>query len=256
MYEMHNPDERKLFLAGAAGAIGKRLVPLLLQRGWQVVGTTRSTDKAKALASAGAQPVVVDVFDTQALARAVANAQPAVIVHQLTDLPPGLDPARMADAVVRNARMRSEGTANLVAAALAARVPRIVAQSIAWAYAPQARSLREEDPLDLGAEGSRAISVRGVAELEWRVLASPPLAGTVLRYGHLYGPGTGADNASALPSLHVDAAAWAAVLAIERGEPGIYNIADPGPQLDTSKARTQLDWRAEWRAKSVSSLRT
>jgi nucleoside-diphosphate-sugar epimerase len=253
---MRNPDDRKVFLAGAAGAIGRRLVPLLLQDGWQVVGTTRSADKAEALAAAGVQPVVVDVFDAQALQRAVAHAQPAVVLHQLTDLPAGLDPARMDEAIARNARIRSEGTANLVAAALAARVPRIVAQSIAWAYAPQARSLREEDPLDLGAEGSRAISVRGVAELEKRVLESPALAGVVLRYGRLYGPGTGADNASALPSLHVDAAAWAAVLAIERGEPGIYNIADPGPQLDTSKARTQLDWRADWRLRTVSSLRT
>jgi nucleoside-diphosphate-sugar epimerase len=192
------------------------------------------------------QPVIVDVFDAQALERAVVQAQPAVVVHQLTDLPAGLDPARMADAIARNARIRSEGTANLVAAALAARVPRMVAQSIAWAYAPQARPLREEDPLDLGAEGSRAISVRGVRELERCVLESPPLAGVVLRYGRLYGPGTDADSASA-PSLHVDAAAWAAVLAIDRGRPGIYNIADPGPQLDTDKARRQLDWRADWR---------
>lgn len=249
---MRNPDDRKVFLAGAAGAIGRRLVPLLLQHGWQVVGTTRSADKAEALAAAGVQPVVVDVFDAQALQRAVAHAQPAVVLHQLTDLPAGLDPARMGEAIVRNARIRSEGTANLVAAALAARVPRIVAQSIAWAYAPQARPIREEDPLDLGAESSRAISVRGVAELERHVLESPPLAGIALRYGHLYGPGTGADSASALPSLHVDAAAWAAVLAIERGEPGIYNIADPGPQLDTSKARTQLAWSAAWRPRSVS----
>jgi nucleoside-diphosphate-sugar epimerase len=244
---MRNPDDRKVFLAGAAGAIGRRLVPLLLQDGWQVVGTTRSADKAEALAVAGVQPVVVDVFDAQALQRAVAHAQPAVVLHQLTDLPAGLDPARMGEAIARNARIRSEGTANLVAAALAARVPRIVAQSIAWAYAPQARPIREEDPLDLGAESSRAISVRGVAELERHVLESPPLAGIALRYGRLYGPGTGADSASALPSLHVDAAAWAAVLAVERGEPGIYNIADPGPQLDTSKARTQLAWSAAWR---------
>ena len=245
---MRNPDDRKVFLAGAAGAIGRRLVPLLVQRGWQVVGTTRSADKAEALAAAGVQPVVVDVFDAQALARAVANARPAVVLHQLTDLPAGLDPARMGEAIARNARIRTEGTANLVAAALAARVPRIVAQSIAWAYAPQARPIREEDPLDLGAEGARAISVHGIAELERRVLASPPLAGIALRYGHLYGPGTGTDSASALPSLHVDAAAWAAVLAIERGEPGIYNIADPGPQLDTAKARAKLDWSADWRS--------
>jgi nucleoside-diphosphate-sugar epimerase len=186
------------------------------------------------------------------LERAVVQAQPAVVVHQLTDLPAGLDPARMNEAIARNARIRSEGTANLVAAALAARVPRMVAQSIAWAYAPQARPLREEDPLDLGAEGTRAISVRGVAELERCVLESPPLAGVVLRYGRLYGPGTGADSASA-PSLHVDAAAWAAMLAMERGEPGIYNIAEPGPQLDTHKALTQLDWSADRRLNAAGS---
>ena len=242
---MPNPDRRKLFLAGATGVIGKRLVPLLLQRGWHVVGTTRSSEKARVLAAAGAEPVVVDVFDAQALQRAVAHAQPAVVLHELTDLS-GLDPAHMADAIARNARIRSEGTANLVAAALAAGVPRMVAQSIAWAYAPQSRALREEDPLDLQAAGTRAISVRGVAELERRVLDSPPLAGVVLRYGRLYGPGTGAEAAAA-PSVHIDAAAWATVLAVERAEPGLYNIADPGPQLDTGKAQTQLDWSADWR---------
>jgi nucleoside-diphosphate-sugar epimerase len=244
---MHSSDNRKVFLAGAAGAIGKRLVPLLLRCRWQVIGTTRSTDKARALMAAGVQPVVVDVFDARALERAVAEAQPAVVIHELTDLPPGLDPARMGEAIARNARVRSEGTANLVAAALAARVPRMVAQSIAWAYAPQARPFREDDPLDLGADGTRAITVRGVTELERYVLGSPPLAGIVLRYGRFYGPGTGADVAGAAPSVHVEAAACATVLAVERGEPGIYNIADPDPQLDTDKARTKLDWRADWR---------
>jgi nucleoside-diphosphate-sugar epimerase len=243
---MRNPDDRKLFLAGATGVIGRRLVPLLLQRGWHVIGTTRSSEKAKALAAAGAEPIVVDVFDSRAIERAVAHAQPAVVLHELTDLPPGLDPALMADAIVRNARVRSEGTANLVAAALGARVPRMVAQSIAWAYAPQSRALREEDPLDLHAEGTRAVSVRGVAELERCVLESPPLAGVVLRYGRLYGPGTGAEVAAA-PSVHIDAAAWATVLAVERADPGIYNIADPGPQLDCGKAQTKLDWSADWR---------
>jgi nucleoside-diphosphate-sugar epimerase len=243
---MRNAHDRKVFLAGAAGVIGRRLVPLLLQRGWQVVGTTRSTEKAKALEAAGAQPVVVDVFDAGSLQRAIADARPAVVLHELTDLPAGLDPAHMADAIARNARIRSEGTANLVAAALAARVPRIVAQSIAWAYAPQSWALREEDPLDLQAEGTRAISVGGIAELERQVLKSPPLDGVVLRYGRLYGPGTGAEVAAA-PSVHIDAAAWATVLAVERAAPGIYNIADPGPLLDTGKAQMQLDWSANWR---------
>jgi nucleoside-diphosphate-sugar epimerase len=186
------------------------------------------------------------VFDRHALERAVANARPAVVLHELTDLPPGLDPAHMADAIPRNARIRSEGTANLVGAAIAARVPRMVAQSIAWAYAPQSRPWREEDPLDLQAEGARAISVRGVAALEQRVLESP-LAGVVLRYGRFYGPGTGAEVAAA-PSVHIDAAAWATVLAVERAQPGIYNIADPCSQLDTGKAQTELDWSAGWRS--------
>jgi nucleoside-diphosphate-sugar epimerase len=80
------------------------------------------------------------------------------------------------------------------------------------------------------------------------VLESPPLVGVVLRYGRFYGPGTGADVAPGQPSLHVDAAAWATALALERAEPGIYNIAEPGSQLNTDKARTKLDWTADWRA--------
>ena len=244
---MQSPGNRKVFLAGAAGVIGRRLVPLLLQRSWHVVGTTRSTERAKALAAAGAEPVVVDVFDAPALERAVVAAQPSVVVHQLTDLPAGLDPALMTEALSRNARVRSVGTANLVAATLTARVPRIVAQSIAWAYAPQARPLREEDPLDLQAEGMRAITVRGVAELERCVLDSPPLAGVVLRYGRFYGPGTGADARGAPPVVHIDAAAWATVLAVERADPGIYNIAERCAYLATDKARTKLEWNADWR---------
>jgi nucleoside-diphosphate-sugar epimerase len=241
-------SNRRVFLAGATGAIGMRLVPILLQGGWEVFGTTRAPGKVEALAAAGAQPVVLDVFDAEAVAQAVHRVQPAVVLHQLTDLPPALDPARMAEAVGRNARIRTEGTANLVAAALAARVPRMVAQSIAWAYAPGEGARREEDPLDLAAEGARAVSVRGVAELERLVLRSPPLEGIVLRYGQIYGPGTGADDASGKSTpLHVDAAAWAAVLALGDVEPGIYNISEPGPLMDTSKARSKLGWRADWR---------
>src|SRR5436309_4011950 len=126
----------RIFLAGATGAIGKRLVPLLRKTGHHVVGTTRSTAKADALRAAGVEAVVVDVFDAAALANAVSAARPDVVMHQLTDLPPGLDPSRMAEAGPRNARMRSEGTENLVRAALASGVPRLIAQSIAWMYAP------------------------------------------------------------------------------------------------------------------------
>src|SRR5262249_9728694 len=98
----------RIFLAGAAGVVGKRLVPLLLDAGHSVVGTTRSTAKADALRAAGVEPIIVDVFDAPALSRAVSAARPDIVVHQLTDLPPGLDPARMAEGTQRNARMRRD----------------------------------------------------------------------------------------------------------------------------------------------------
>src|SRR6516162_4340392 len=222
----------KIFLAGAAGAVGRRLVPLLLEAGHDVFGTTRSTTKAHALRAAGVEPVIVDVFDAPALSGAITAARPDVVVHQLTDLPPGLDPARMAEGTRRNARMRREGTRNLVAGALAAGAPRLVAQSIAWMYAPGPQPHREEDPLDVNATGTRAITANGVATLERLTVGSPPIEGVVLRYGHLYGPGTGA-NAAEIPSLHVDAAALAALLAIDKVRSGIYNIAEPNAYLST-----------------------
>jgi nucleoside-diphosphate-sugar epimerase len=122
----------KIFLAGATGAIGRRLVPLLLNANHYVIGTTRSITKADGLRAAGVDPVVVDVFDAEALSAAVLEAHPDIIVHQ-----PGLDPRKMTEATQRNALMRSQGTQNLVAAALGAGVRRLVAQSIAWMYAPR-----------------------------------------------------------------------------------------------------------------------
>jgi nucleoside-diphosphate-sugar epimerase len=236
----------KIFLAGAAGAIGKRLVPLLFDAGHRVVGTTRSPAKADALHAVGVEPVVVDVFDASALSRAVSAARPDIVIHQLTDLPPGLDPARVAEGTRRNARMRREGTQNLVTAALAAGVHRLVTQSIAWMYAPGPEPHGEDDPLDVHAPGTRAVTADGVATLERLTLASPPIDGVVLRYGHLYGPGTGAD-ASEIPSLHVDAAAAAALLAIENAGCGIYNIAERSGYLSTDKARRQLGFDPSFR---------
>jgi len=179
----------KIFLAGATGAIGRRLVPLLLNARHYVIGTTRSTTKADGLRAAGVEPVVVDVFDAQALSAAVLEAHPDIIVHQLTDLPPGLDPSQMTEGTQRNARMRSQGTQNLVSAALGAGVRRVVAQSIAWMYAPGKEPHSEDDLLDIEARGTRAITVAGVATLERLTISSPPIDGVVLRYGHLYGPG-------------------------------------------------------------------
>ncbi|QPC91073.1 NAD(P)-dependent oxidoreductase [Mesorhizobium sp. INR15] len=240
----------RIFLAGASGAIGQRLIPLLLGAGHHVTGTTRQARKAEALRSLGVGPVIVDVFDAGALSRAVVAAKPDILIHQLTDLPAGLDPARMGEAVARNARIRDEGTRNLVAAARAAGARRLIAQSIAWAYAPGPEPHAETDPLDGKAEGNRGISVGGVIALENQVLGSPPLTGIVLRYGQLYGPGTGVEAASGSAPVHVDAAAHAALLAIEKGEAGAFNVAEPNSYAATEKAVAGLGWRADFRLPS------
>ena len=239
--------KRRIFLAGGSGAVGRRLIPLLREAGHDVAATTRWAEKAPALRALGAEPVVVDVFDAEALLRAVASFRPEIVVHQLTDLPPALDPTRMEAALPRNARLRDEGTGNLVAAATGAGATRIVAQSIAWAYAPRREPHAEEDPLDTTAEGARGVSVRGVASLERRVLNAAPLAGTVLRYGNFYGPGTGFEQVRGTMPLHVDAAAHAALLAVEKRATGIFNIAEPNPHVATAKASALLGWSAEFR---------
>jgi nucleoside-diphosphate-sugar epimerase len=237
----------RIFLAGASGAIGRPLTRLLCETGHHVTGTARSAAGTKALRALGAEPVVVDVFEAQALARAVAAVRPQIVIHQVTDLSMVADVARRDEARARNARIRREGTRNLVNAAIAAGARRLVAQSIAWAYAPGTAPHSEEHPLDVKAEGIRGVSVGGVAALEEAVLQSPPLDGVVLRYGQLYGPRTGSDLASGLSPIHVDAAAYAALLAIDRGAPGIYNIAEPNDEVATEKARIELGWRADYR---------
>ena len=238
---------QRIFVAGASGAIGRRLVPLLREAGHDVTGATRSQARVEALRVLGAHPVVVDVFDGAALSRAVAAAMPAIVIHQLTDLPHNLEPSRMPEAIVRNARIRDEGTANLIAAALAAGARRMIAQSIAWAYAPGPEPHTEADPLDVNAPGDRGITVRGVAALERRTLHSPPLEGIVLRYGQIYGPGTGRSSPVGAAPLHVDAAAYAALLAVESRVSGIFNVAEPNAYAATGKACNELGWTPGFR---------
>jgi len=239
--------DRKVFVAGATGVIGRRLVPLLVDAGYIVFGATRSPDKRAGLRAAAAEPVVVDGYDADALSRTLAAIAPQIVINQLTDLPPGLDPARMSEARARNARIRSEGTRNLVAAALRAGTVRMIAQSIAWVYAAGRQPHVEDDPLDLRIDGELAITVHGIVELERLTLHSPPLAGIVLRYGHIYGPGTGSDAPRGAPALHVDAAAHAVLLALEHGEPGAFNIAEDNEIVSSAKARRELGWDAGWR---------
>src|ERR1700754_752138 len=125
-----------VFVAGATGAIGRRLVPPLVGEGYRVFGLTRDPGKADDLLRAGAIPVIADVFDAERLMHAVVAARPDAVIHQLTDLPRNLDASRMEEGILRNARIRAEGTRHLMEAAKAAGVGRIVAQSIGWAYAP------------------------------------------------------------------------------------------------------------------------
>jgi nucleoside-diphosphate-sugar epimerase len=194
----------RVFLAGASGVIGTRLISLLRQNGHTVAGLTRTPAKAAMLNELGAQPVVCDVFDAAALTRAVVDAAPDIVIHELTDLPD--DPAKIADFRERHARIRIEGTHNLVAAAREAAVARLLAQSVAWPMAP----------------GPGQVAVD---ELERSVLA---YGGVVLRYGQFYGPGTfHVDEPPAGPRVEIQRAAEATVAALH--EPtGVLVITDEG----------------------------
>ena len=237
----------KVFVAGATGVIGRRLVPRLIEAGHEVTGMTRSEGNVARLTAAGATGVVCDAFDAAGVDTAVAAARPEVVIHELTDIPAAVNPRRLERDVERNDRLRIEGTRNLVRAAEAAGARRVIAQSIAFAYAPSGpRVVDESQPLYLGAPPPWRRPVEAVAALERQVLAAPD--GVVLRYGFFYGPGTAyaADGDFArqvrrrqLPIvgggtgvfsfIHVDDAATATVLALDRGASGAYNVVDDEP---------------------------
>lgn len=173
----------RIFVAGASGVIGVRLVPLLVGAGHTVAGMTRTRDRADLLRGLGAEPVVCNAYDAPALSTAVGAFDPDVVVHQLTDLPD--DPARIPELGAANSRMRREGTANLLAAVRAASIAHVLAQSVAWPL-----------PGDAGA---------AVAEHEWAVLDA---GGVVVRYGQFYGPGTYyVDRPPSGPRIDVEEAA-------------------------------------------------
>ncbi|HXO07337.1 MAG TPA: NAD(P)H-binding protein [Solirubrobacteraceae bacterium] len=191
----------RIFVAGASGVIGIRLVPLLVADGHDVAGMTRTPAKAEGLRELGAQPVVCDVFDAPALEQAVVAFGPEIVIHQLTDLPD--DEARIADFGSRNDRVRDEGTGNLLAAMRAAGATRILVQSIAW---------------DLGGERGEATK-----RFERRVFDA---GGVVIQYGQLYGPGTYyEDEPPSAPRVHVDEAARRTVALLD-SEPGVVQVVE------------------------------
>jgi nucleoside-diphosphate-sugar epimerase len=241
----------RVFLAGATGVIGSALVPQLLQAGHEVTAMTRSVLRATQLEAAGADPVVCDVFDAEGVRAAMADAPPEAVIHQLTSLPPRLDWSKP-DLFDENNRVRTEGTRVLLDAALATGASRVVAQSIAFAYAPTGDRIKEEDAaLFTDAPSPLGGAVAAIVEHERLVTGTAELEGLVLRYGMLYGPGTYHDRrgytaadiiAARVPLvegapgmyswLHVEDAASAAVAALEHGASGIYNVVDdePAPQ--------------------------
>jgi nucleoside-diphosphate-sugar epimerase len=239
----------RLFFAGASGVIGRALLPRLVDEGHEVTALTRTPDKAKALREAGAEPVVADVLDAGALREAVVAARPQAVIHHLTDLPQRFTPGAMKQGLAATDRMRTAGTANLLDAAQEAGARRVVAQSVAFAYAPTGTGLkREGDPLYLDAPPPFDASVAAVAELERAVTNTEGIEGVALRFGFWYGPGTAyagdghwarearrrrlpivGDGSAVYSFVHVDDVAGATIAALEGGAPGIYNIVDDDP---------------------------
>lgn len=226
----------KVFVAGASGLVGRALIGVLKAARHEVSGTTREPEKAETIRALGATPVIVDAYDREGLASALRAERPDAVIHQLTDL-------RRMD-LAANARLRIEGTRNLVDAARAVGVRRMVTQSIAFVYAPGDGLADEEEPLYLDAPEPWRETVTSVAAME-RAAAELP-EGVILRYGLLYGPDTAfaadgamaeqarrgalAANENVTSFLHVDDAALTARLALD-WPPGIYNIVDDEPAL-------------------------
>jgi nucleoside-diphosphate-sugar epimerase len=239
----------RVFVAGATGALGRRLVPQLVARGHEVVGTTRSPARAGALRAAGAEPVALDVLDADAVMTAVTAARPDVVVHEATALAGDLDLRRFEAAFAQTNRLRTAGTDHLLAAAVAARAVRFVAQSYAgWPSARTGGPVKtEEDPLDPDPPAALRPALEAIRHLETVVTGAAELTGVALRYGGFYGPGTslwaGGDHVEQIRKrrfpvvgdgggvwsfVHIDDAA-AATVAVERGEAGVYNIVDDEP---------------------------
>jgi nucleoside-diphosphate-sugar epimerase len=236
-----------IFLAGATGAVGKSLVPLLIDAGHQVTGMTRSKSKAERLRAAGAEPVIADGLDRDAVVAAVTAARPDAIVHQLTGLS-GLANLRDFDATFAlTNRLRTEGTDNLLAGAKAAGIERFVAQSYAgWPSERRGGAVKtEDDPLDPQPVRSMSRTHAAIRHVERATLEA---GGIALRYGGFYGPGTGlapggdqldlvrkrrfpivGDGGGVWSFVHIHDAAAATLAALEHGGSGVYNIVDDEP---------------------------
>jgi nucleoside-diphosphate-sugar epimerase len=240
----------RVFVAGATGAIGKQLVPRLVEAGHEVHGMTRSESKRAMLHELGAVAVVADALDPDQVAEAVGRARPTVIVHQLTAIPATLDLRHFDHDFALTNRLRSEGTDHLLSAGQAVGVRRFVAQSYGgWPYMRTGRPVKtEEDPLDPAPAREMRETLAAIRHLEEAVLGARWTEGIVLRYGAFYGPGTSGapggeqfelvrkrkfplvgDGGGVWSFIHVADAAEATVAAVERGSRGVYNVVDDDP---------------------------
>ena len=237
----------KVFVAGASGVIGRPTVRKLVAAGHEVVGTTRREERAAEIREAGAEAVVCDVFDAEALREAAVAAKPEVVLHALTALPSSFNPK--SDYLAATNRVREEGTRNLVAAAKAAGARRIVAESVAFFYEPEGDRVKDEEaPLFRDPPGRFAAACDALVSLERDVLEAGEPEGVVLRFGWFYGPGTYYDHSGTIAEetlkrrnpivgkgdgvfsfVHIEDAAAAYVAAIDHGSPGIYNVVDDEP---------------------------
>lgn len=240
----HHPDRPVVFIAGATGAIGYKLCLILRQKGFTVYGMTRSIDKARFLQAIGVHSLIADIFDAERIKEIISEVAPDVVIHQLTDLPYGLQPDLMQQARIRNAKIRKEGTYNLVQA-LTNTSCKLIVQSIAFAYLPDQPCYNEQTALDLNSVNPiLKLNAEGINELEKQVQNSG-LNHVILRYGKLYGEVTGCVAAESC-KIHVDAAAHAAYLAIEKGN-GIYQIVEDEQRYMNIKAKTELGFEPDYR---------
>jgi nucleoside-diphosphate-sugar epimerase len=239
-----------IFVAGANGAIGKQLVPQLVAAGYQVTAMSRSQRHVELLRSLGAEPVIADALDPAAVMRAVRDAQPEVIIHELTALTDAKDYKHFDREFALTNRLRTEGTEHLLAAARAVGARRFIAQSYGnWVYARTGGMVKTEaDALDPTPPANQRESLAAIRHLETMVVGAEGMEGIALRYGSLYGPHTGfaadgdiaamvrkrmfpviGDGAGVWSFIHVVDAAAATIAAIGQGAPGVYNIADDEP---------------------------
>jgi nucleoside-diphosphate-sugar epimerase len=240
----------KVFVAGATGALGQQLVPQLVARGHEVVGMTRSAGKQDLVRSLGARPVVADALDPDQVAQAVAEAEPDVIVHQMTALSGDFDMRHIDRFFDVTNRLRTEGTDHLLAAGRAVGVKKFVAQSYAgWPFARVGGAVKtEKDPLDPEPAKALQVALDAIRHTEDAVTGAGWTIGIALRYGGFYGPGTGmsiggdqaqliekrqwpilGDGGGVWSFVHIADAATATVEAIEHGERGVYNVVDDEP---------------------------